>query len=229
MQSQSKVSLKAALLGALGAAIVLGSANATAAMIISEVNPGGSGSSYGVDWFELTNTGSSTVNITGWKMDDNSFSYANSVALLGATSILAGQSVVFLETSASNFNTVSNNFKSAWFGSNTPTALTLGYYTGSGVGLSTSGDGVIVYNSGGSQMAKVSFGAASAGKTFDNKAGLDNTSINTISAVGINGAFLSNNGTETGSPGVVPVPSAAWLLLSGLGGLGVLGRRKKQS
>ncbi|HOS45355.1 MAG TPA: lamin tail domain-containing protein, partial [Paludibacter sp.] len=27
------------------------------------------------DWFELTNFGTTSVDITGWKMDDNSFDY----------------------------------------------------------------------------------------------------------------------------------------------------------
>src|SRR6476646_157554 len=42
------------------------------AVIISEVDPSGSGRSYAADWFEVTNTGTSDVNLTGWKMDDNS-------------------------------------------------------------------------------------------------------------------------------------------------------------
>ncbi len=226
---------KAAVLAGIGLTSILATQSASAAMLITEVNPAGSGttSGYAADWFELTNTDSSAVDITGWKMDDNSFNAANSVALQGVTSILGGQSVIFLETTATDstsVNTVFNNFKSAWFGSNVPSSLVLGYYSGSGVGLGTAGDGVIVFN-GSTQMAKVIFGAATAGKTFDNTAGLDNTTISTVSAAGVNGAFLSNNGAETGSPGVapVPVPAAGWMLLSGLGSLGILSKRKKSA
>lgn len=50
------------------------------------------------DWFELTNFGSSTVDITGWKMDDNSFAFANSVLLNGITSIATGERVIFGES-----------------------------------------------------------------------------------------------------------------------------------
>src|SRR5262245_29066554 len=65
------------------------------AIIISEVNPTGSGTvTYGADWFEVTNTGASDVNISGWKMDDNSNAFANAVALQGMTIIPAGKSAI---------------------------------------------------------------------------------------------------------------------------------------
>ena len=51
-------------------------------VIISEVAPWSSGNSpYMADWFEVTNTSTSAVNITGWKMDDNSNSFGSAVAL----------------------------------------------------------------------------------------------------------------------------------------------------
>ena len=41
-------------------------------VVISEIHPGGSSSAYAADWFEVTNTGTTTVDITGWKFDDSS-------------------------------------------------------------------------------------------------------------------------------------------------------------
>ncbi len=77
-------------------------AGAATGVIVSEVTPWASGNtSYAADWFELTNTGASAVDITGWKVDDNSHSPAQALALTGVSSIGAGQSVVFIEGSAS--------------------------------------------------------------------------------------------------------------------------------
>lgn len=207
------------------------SANAaSAAMVITEVDAAGSatGSGYGGDWFELTNTGSSAVDISGWKMDDNSNSFASAVTLNGITSVAAGQSVIFLQSNSSGSNaaTVVANFKSIWFGGNAPAGLSFGTYLDSSTGLSQTTDAVNVYNSSGVLQAFVSFGASTlTSGTFDNSAGLNNVTLTQFSVVGVNGAFTSANG-EIGSPGVVPVPAAAWLLMSGLGLLGPMIRRK---
>lgn len=205
--------------------------NASAAIVISEVDSSGSSAAYAADWFELTNTGTSSVNISGWKMDDNSNSFSAAVALRGATSIAAGQSVVFLEgnTSGSNDASIDAAFISAWFGATPPAGLTLAGYGGSGVGLSTSGDAVNIFDSTGALITRVDLGAAPGGASFDNTAGLNNVTLATLSAVGVNGAFLSASGAEIGSPGIdaapVPIPAAAILFLSGLG---VFGRALKR-
>ena len=95
---------------------------ASAAVTITEVAPWSSGNSpVGADWFELTNTGSSAVNITGWKVDDNSNSFASAVALNGIASIAAGQSVIFVEGNAAT----ADAFKSNWFGAKAPANLTI--------------------------------------------------------------------------------------------------------
>src|SRR5262249_14945588 len=48
----------------------------TPALYISEVSPSSSGNApYAADWFELTNAGTAAVDVTGWKMDDNSNSF----------------------------------------------------------------------------------------------------------------------------------------------------------
>lgn len=218
-------SANALLITAAFLASVAGPANA--AIIVSEVDPASSGnSSVAADWFELTNTGTTAIVISGWRVDDGSNSFASSHALLGVTSIQAGQSVIFAETA--NLAATQALFINAWFGGTAPVGFTMGSYSGAGIGFSTSGDAVNIYDSIGALQANVSFGASSAGFTFDNAAGLTGA-ISALSAVGANGAFLGASDGRIGSPGsigVVPVPAAAWLLGSAFGLLGVIGRRR---
>jgi hypothetical protein len=208
-----------------------------AAIVVTEVSPWSSGSSsFAADWFELTNNGTSAVEITGWKFDDNSNSTASAVALNGVTSIAPGESVVFLESSTPA--TTIAAFNSVWFGGNAPAGLQIGTYTGSGVGLGTAGDAVNIFNAENVPQANVSFGAspvASPFATFDNAAGTTGT-ISQLSVVGVNGAFQVNDTVSgnsiamIGSPGsitAVPEPSSlAFLLCVGAGSL-YAKRRKK--
>ena len=144
----------------VGAVLVTTAQLASAGVVVTEVDPFGSnsGDGYGADWFELTNTGTSAVNLTGWSMLDNhadsntttpyapgaTISIANlsggnktfGAALLtlagGQTSLAAGQSAVFLESSSaassSASTTLINNFETAWFGSTAPAGLLVGTY-----------------------------------------------------------------------------------------------------
>lgn len=207
---------------------------AHAQILVTEVDPtGSSNSTYAADWFELTNTGSSAVNISGWKMDDNSDSFGSAVSLNGITSIAAGQSVIFIEGDS----TTASSFTTAWFGSSVPSGFAIGYYSGSGVGLSSSADEVNIFNASGTKIAGVGFGVSTTGKSFDNAAGLNSTTstdptLTTVSAAGVHGAFNSVTGGEVGSPGtigVTPEPSTYALMIGGfltLIGFQVLRRNK---
>ncbi len=172
-----------------------------APLVITEVSPWSSGNSpYSADWFELTNVGTQTVGLTGWKMDDNSNSFANAVALTGVTAIAPGQSAVFIEGNAAAA------FKTAWFGAAVPAGFAIGSYSGSGVGLSTDGDAVNVFDAAGNRITGVGFGASTTYFTFDNAARLGSATlplpvVSTLSVAGRNGAFLA--GLATGSPGTV--------------------------
>jgi hypothetical protein len=194
----------AAALVAAGVLAPMTSAHAAVGSVfVSEVSPWASGNSpVAADWFELTNTTASPVDISGWKMDDNSNSFAVSVALNGVTTIAPGESVIFLESSSASIATL---FRTTWWGSvgASPASLQIGTYSGSGVGLSSSGDAVNVYDASGTLISNVSFGASTAVPTlrsFDNAAAATGA-ISTLSTVGVNGAFLAS--TETGSPGAI--------------------------
>jgi hypothetical protein len=178
--------------------------SAQAQVRITEVSPWSStlaNSPIASDWFELTNFGSTAVSISGWTMDDNSNAFASSVALSGITSIGAQESVIFTETATSAA------FKNLWFGASPPVGVQVGSYTGLGVGLSTSGDAVNIYDSIGTLIANVVLGASDALaplQTFENPTGLTGVTLSTLSVVGLNGAFVAvNDINEIGSPGLI--------------------------
>jgi hypothetical protein len=119
--------------------------------------------------------------------------------MTGVPSIAPGESAIFTEGEHSAA------FKSAWFGANVPAGFQIGSYSGSGVGLSTDGDGVFLFDSFGRRVTGVSFGASTSGFTFDNAAGA--ATVAQLSAAGVNGAFKSS-ANEVGSPGVHATASA---------------------
>jgi hypothetical protein len=156
------------------------------------------------DWFEITNYGTTALDITGWKVDDSSNLFTSALALNGITSIAPGESVIFLETSATNTATIIANFKSAWFGTNPPANLQVGSYTGSGIGLSSSSDAVNIFDANGNLKANVAFGASTNNVSFNNALGLTNATITLLSQIGVNGAFAAiNDSPQIGSPGSV--------------------------
>lgn len=190
---------------------VVNEGTGSVSVFISEINPtGSSNGTYNADWFEITNAGTTDLNITGWKMDDNSngTNTGDRVALRGVTAIPAGKSAIFFEGAAdgSTDATILANFCTAWFGTSTPPpGFLIGAYGGSGVGLSSGGDAVSLFDAAGNRVTGVAFGAATTNVTFDNKAALGSATlplptITTKSVNGVNGAFVSSNGAETGSP-----------------------------
>ena len=211
-------------------ALVAISSSALADLRITEVmsSSAGGGSPTG-DFFEVTNYGSSAVSMFGWKMDDNSFDITKAVALNGITSIGAGESVIFIESA---LGAAVNSFKSFWGGL---TGVQVGYYSGSGTGLSSGGDGVILFNAEAAEATRVSFGAATSGKTFfwgyNAATGATDPSYNgLVSSVGTIGTQVTfTSSGDTGSLGTaigtaaVPTPGAVALL--GLAGL--VSRRRK--
>lgn len=193
------------------------------------------------DWWEVTNFGSSAVDLTGWKMDDNSFDSTRAVALNGITSVGPGESVVFLET-ASPLTDIPN-FRSFWGGSAATAAI--GSYTGSGVSLSSTGDGIVLFNSGSAEATpRVTFGAATLGSSFfyqyasnGDPATSPNTSavVSTVGTVNSQVTYLSATSVtqNIGSPGTainaVPEPSTVALGSIGLAILAVRAARQRKA
>jgi len=160
-------------------------------------------------------------------MDDNSFAIGSAVALSGITSIGAGETVVFIESAA---GAAVSSFRSFWGGL---AGVQVGYYSGSGVSLSSNGDSVVLFNSGNTEVTRVSFGAATSGSTFfwgyDAASGVVDSSYNglvsTVGTIGSQVTFQSSG--DTGSLGTAinaPAPGAVALL--GVAGL-LNGRRRR--
>jgi hypothetical protein len=179
-------------------------------VVITEISPWSSGNApYEADWFEITNTGAQPIDITGWRVDDSSNAFASAVRLRGVTTIPAGRSAIFLEGEAdgSTDAAIITSFAMAWAGTTTlPPSMLIGAYGGSGVGLSTGGDALNLFDATGRRLTGVSFGLSTTGLTFDNAAGLGSVSlplplVSTLSAAGVSGAFLAHDGVEAGSPG----------------------------
>ena len=81
-----------------------------------------------------------------------------------------------------------------------PEGFAIGTYSGGGIGLSTDGDAVNLFDGSGRRLAGVTFGPSTTFFTFDNAAGLSGP-ISALSVAGVNGAFRA--GQETGSPGAI--------------------------
>ncbi len=256
MQSRSLNVVCAAILA--GGLVAM--TDASAAIVVTEVDPYGSNGSdgYSEDWFELTNTGTSSISISGWAMIDQHASSAGTSTLTpysgtisgstsaapltlanGQSSLAAGQSAIFLESNSAATSsasaTIIANFEKAWFGTTVPVGLTVGTYNDNGsYGLSQTNDMVNIFNAASSSAtleASVAFGSDSGSPiaTFDNAADLNNAVIAQKSVVGVNGAFLSASGLEIGSPGVVPLPASLVLMLSGMGVLSIFSVGKKRN
>ncbi len=173
-------------------------------LAVTEVAPWGSSATYGADWFELTNTGSVTLDLTDVSIDDNSNSAATAATLLGVSSLAPGESAIFLETA--DLPTVSAAFTTSWFGdAGLPDGLQIGSYSGSGLGLSGNGDAVNIFAADDTRVTGVSFAAATTNVTFDNAGRLGAASapvaVGTLASEGVNLAFVAADGVAVGSPG----------------------------
>ena len=177
------------------------------------------------DWIEVTNYGSTSIDLTGWRMDDNSFNFAASVALNGITTIAAGESVIFIESAA---GAGIAGFRTSWGGLS---GVQVGYYSGSGVGLSSGGDGACLFDSLGAILSQVSFGAATSGSSFfygwDSFGALNpayNAIVSTVGTIGNQVTYTSTGDTASiGTAIGVPAPGA--IALVGLAGF--VARRRR--
>ncbi|MGA1267194.1 MAG: lamin tail domain-containing protein [Phycisphaerales bacterium] len=211
--------MKIQALCAVGAIAIVASSASASLRITEAMSSSGSGGT--ADWFEVTNYGSSAVDITGYTMDDNSYSFANSVLLSGITSIGAGETVIFVEGAAGDVA----GFRSFWGGLS---GVNIGYYSGSGVSFSSNGDGVVLFNASGAEAtARASFGAATSGSSFYFDLASDTGIVSTVGTIGTQVTFATTGSTvNIGSLGTaIGVPGPGALALLGVAGLAARRRR----
>lgn len=160
------------------------------------------------DWFEVTHYGSAPFDLRGWRLNDSNGGTTNGAVTLGALTLSPGESVVFVQDlDAAAFR--------SWWGPSLPASLQIVTYSASGIGLSSTGDGLRLWNAAAgpesTPQISVDFGAAGTNSaTFipDLRTGL--LTERTVAASP--GAFAAADGGDLGSPGAAG-PSIALSIL----------------
>lgn len=151
------------------------------------------------DWWELTNLDDFAVDLRGYRLDDGSATLVAAVTITNQQLTIApGESIVFVERMSAD------SFRSWWGAANLKNTQIV-TYSGAGLGLSTLGDGVVLWNSGASSdpdtIAAEVFSTATNGVSFGYDAALE--IFGDLSAVGVNGAWIAPENGDIGSPGFI--------------------------
>lgn len=225
-------------LAAVGAILI--QSTAFADLLVTEINSNASGG----DFFEVTNFGSISIDLSNGSWDDDSF-IAGTVVLPSGLSIAPGESIIFL---ADTNGSAVASFRSLW---NVPASVQIIGVTNA-VGLG-GGDGVRLFDSANQPLATLSYAAGgftrsngtpsvgghaglSGGGTaatqsliWDPTSGTTAATARYTFANGSNyGSYAISNGAM-GSPGIaaVPEPSTYMLMGAGLSALVILARRRR--
>ncbi|MBC2603396.1 lamin tail domain-containing protein [Puniceicoccus vermicola] len=219
----------------ISAALCVAATTASAQLVITEVmsnssHPGGPANG---DWWELTNTGGSSVDLMNYYWDDSGPN-GDDGALFPSITIAAGESIVIVDENSDNIA----GFVAAWGGGFT--AYSKDDFSGNNTfsGLSAGGDQIQLWdadpNVGSANLvAEVVFGESTDGHSF---VWGTNGDYLGISQNNVGGAFVAPGngaggaGTDVGSPGFAAVPEPEFFgALAGLMvfGFAALRRRRK--
>lgn len=164
------------------------------------------------DWWELTSFESQPVDLSGWRFNDNAGGLTDPFVIPDGIVIHAGESIVFVE------GLTPAQFTTWWGNANLPSGLLIINYTGAGLSLGASGDGIRLWNANSadvaSTMASVDFEAADTGVSFT-YAPVTGV-FGGKSQIGVNGALRSALASDIGSPGRIRAAATRPQLLSGL-------------
>ncbi|MFN4300146.1 MAG: T9SS type A sorting domain-containing protein [Thermaurantimonas sp.] len=170
-------------------------------LTISEVmfNSISTNSDLNADWFEIRNYGSTPVSLNGFSWDDDKQRVGVNVFPNGIT-IAPNEAIVVWGGLQANRNAFAQMWKMP---ANAVQILCRDQFTGTGgfPGLGTAADMVVLYDSLGREVKKVSWSNGTPGFTFN----FDTAGVNLgLSVNGVNGAYTSLDG-DVGSPGNYPV------------------------
>ncbi len=170
------------------------------------------------DWWEVTSFESTPVSLLGWRLDDSSASLAVAYTITNAVTIQPGESIILVE------DLTAAQFRTWWGAGNVPTGVQIISYSGSGLGLSSGGDGVRLWDAtttdSANPVAQVNFGAAEAGVSFNfnpDTGTFGDKSVLGVFGVGAAEGF-AGGGQDIGSPGRIregalpPVPPVVTLV-----------------
>ena len=154
------------------------------------------------DWWEITSFSPVPISLSGWRFDDNSASLGSALLIADTNLvILPGESIVFVE------RLTPDQFRTWWGTNNLPTGLKIVTYTGSGIGLSSGGDALRLWNATATANADtidgVDFPAGDPGISFNFNP--DTKEFGKLSVLDLNGVFQApatlEGVKEWGSPG----------------------------
>lgn len=227
------VVLATAVMGAMS----IGSAQAETVRITEWMYQGGhtgaESNEYG-EFIEFTNMSNAAIDMTGWSFDDDS--RAPGTVDFGSVFgvVAAGESVILTDMTASAF-------RSIW-----GLSSTVKVYGNNGANLGRA-DEINLFDSAGQLVDRLTYNDQGSGTVDSPRTQRTSARPGSLAAIGANNASLwvlsalndvegshrssvgSGESFETASPGTtsfaptpapVPLPAAAWLLLSGLGVIG---------
>ncbi|MDB6038674.1 MAG: hypothetical protein JWM99_2515 [Verrucomicrobiales bacterium] len=151
------------------------------------------------DWWEITNFGTNSIPLKGYRFDDSSATLKSAVTITNDAMIAPGESVVFVE------GMTGDEFRAWWGSENVTPNVQVITYRGSGLGLSSIGDAINLWNAAASDdtdtVATAVFSTATLGQSFGFNA--DSNEFGALSEAGTFGAIIAPNGGDIGSPGYI--------------------------
>jgi predicted extracellular nuclease len=168
------------------------------------------------EFVELTNIGSTSVDMTGWSFDDNHRT-AGTISLNGFGTVNSGESVILTEDSASSFRTAWNLDASVKI---------IGGYSNHNLGRA---DEINIYDSAQTLVDRLTFDDQTYAGSIrtQNKSGnipfaalgQNNVYAAVLSATGDSYGSYTSTGSDLGNPGHYVVPEPTTLLILGLGAM----------